>query len=260
MSFFRSAFLTFCLCIYCVVAHAQSGGFENHKFNGTKPVKKNGVYTFELQEGKCGATKYGDGRGESDCANGAYRSVVKAKRHAKVGRSYEYSFEFKVDPSFSYNGGRTPETSRIKISEWGRVKGIKNHIYEIHLDTVRGATFERKVCVPPSKLSQWNRFTLKIKWSKGNDGYLQAFCNDKLVLQRMNTQTVIPPDCGKPWKLQCKLEHQQPDADILWLVGPHMSGYGTTYRQIGKPSQFPPFPKSGVTVQARKLYFGRIRK
>jgi hypothetical protein len=264
MSCRASRLLIFCAALAVLAfaggAEAQSAKFRPHKFNGTAPVIQKGVYTFQLVEGRCSSVKYGDGRGESDCANGAYRSRVIANKQASVGQTWEYSFEFRVDPSFVYDGGKTPETSRLKIAEWGRSEGIKNHLYDIHLDSRRGATFERQPCVPASRLTQWNTFRLRVKWSASGDGYLVAECNGKVVLERVNQQTIIPPDCGKPWKLQCKLELQQPRSTIYWQVGPHLSGYGTTFAQIGKPNQFPPFPRNGVIVQARNLYAGRPRK
>lgn len=241
------------------LAHAQdhSKRFKPHKFNGSKPVLSAGVWSFELRPRGCSQRKYGDGRGESDCLNGNLRSRIAAPKHVRPGQQVEYYMEFRVAPGFRYDGGPTPAYSKLEVAEWGRTKGIKNHIYDLQLDTKRGLTFERKICIPPSKLSQWNSFRLRIKWSKSGDGYLEASCNGKVILSRGDQQTVIPPDCAAKYKLQCDPKRQVPNASIYWQVGPKLSGFGPEYAKYGFSSQFAPFPPKGVGFQARKLYAGK---
>lgn len=241
-------------------AQTNRSAFREVKWNGTKPIFSNGSHIFELRPGECGAKKYGDGRGESDCGGGRLRSQIRTKKLARVGQTVEYSFDFFVPKSFNYDGDkRYPAYSRLLIAEWKRNKGIKNHVYEILLDGVRGATFERQVCVKPSEFGKWNNFRLKIKWSAKPDGFLEAQCNGRVVLRRLNTQTVIPPDCAAEYKLQCDPSKQKPRADIIWAIGPNFSGYGRDFGQLGKPSPFAPFPKRGVKIQVRNIYYGRPR-
>lgn len=247
-------------CANAGLAQDQSRSFKPHTFNGSKPAYAAGTWSFELVPQGCSARDYGDGRGESDCYNGNLRSRVMAPKQAKPGQSLEYYMEVRVDPAFRYDGGPTPAFSKLEIAEWGRTQGIKNHIYDLQLDTVRGLTFEREVCVPPSRLSQWNSFRLRIKWSKSGDGYLEATCNGKVILSRVNQQTVIPPGCGAKYKLQCDPKLQKPDASIYWQVGPKLSGFGGEHAKYGFKSQFAPFPKDGVRLQVRNLYAGRAVK
>lgn len=248
---------TLILAAGTAAAKDQTRSFKPHKFNGSKPAYSKGVYTFTLEPRGCSARKYGDGRGESDCFNGSLRSRVKAPKNVAPGATMEYYMEFRMNPGFRYDGGRTPGYSKLEVAEWGRVEGIKNHVYDLQLDTVRGLTFERAVCVPPNRLSEWNSVRVLVKWSKTGDGFLQAICNGTPVLTRQGQQTVIPPDCAKPWKLQCEPSLQRPDARIYWQVGPKLSGHGASYRKNGFSSAFARFPPNGVQMQVRNLYAGR---
>lgn len=258
MRFFRSM-VVFAAVLIAAAAHAQdqSKRFKAHKFNGSEPSYSSGVWTFQLQPQGCSQRKYGDGRGESDCFNGNIRSRISAPKFARPGQEVEYYMEVRVASGFRYDGGPTPAWSKLEVAEWGRTKGIKNHIYDLQLDTVRGLTFERKVCVPPSKLNQWNSFRLRIRWSKAGDGYLEASCNDKVILVRRAQQTVIPPDCAARYKLQCDPKRQIPSASIYWQVGPKLSGFGADFAKFGFSSQFAPFPPKGVRLQVRRLYAGK---
>lgn len=240
-----------------VAASDMTKKFKNHKFNGTDPTYSGGVLSFDLTPDGCSPKTYGDGRGESHCSNGNIASRVMAPKQAKPGQTVEYYMEFRIDPAFRYDGGKTPAYSKLEIAEWGRTKGIKNHLYDLQLDTKRGLTFERQVCVPPKQLGQWNSFRLKIKWSPDNDGFLEATCNDKIILQRVNQQTVIPPDCAAGYKLQCDPSQQIPTASTYWQVGPKLSGYGQGFAKYGFKSQFAPFPPNGVKLEMRNLYMGK---
>lgn len=236
----------------------QTRAFKQVSWNGTDVAVSGGVATFRLDPEGCGAKTYGDGRGESDCNGGRRRSQLMAPKEVRVGQEVEYRLDLLVPASFRYDGDRGyPAYSRLSIAEWNRVKGIKNHVYEMLLDSVRGVTFERKVCFRPSEFGRWNTFSLKIRWSAAADGYLEARCNGRLVLERHSIQTVIPPDCGASYKLQCVPKLQKPGANLLWNVGPNLAGYGSDYRRMGRASPFPPFPPNGVEMQMRNLYVGR---
>jgi len=129
----------------------------------------------------------------------------------------------------------------------------------MYLDSSNGATFENKVCISPEQFGQWNSFVLQVKWSNSADGVIQVLCNGKAIYSRRGPN-VVPPDCGKPWKQQCKLEMQDLSKPILWSVGPSLKGHGITYANYGFPSPFPPFPDSGISIKMRNLYVGRLRK
>ncbi len=239
-----------------VDAKTKRSAFRDVTWNGSAPSYSKGVHTFELKPGECGAKTYGDGRGESDCGGGRLRSQIRVKKLARVGQTLEYSFEFFVPKGFTYDGDRRyPAYSRLLIAEWNRNEGIKNHIYEVLLDSVRGVTFERKTCIKPGEFGRWNSFSMRIKWTAEYDGFIEARCNDGVIIRRANTQTVIPPDCGARYKLQCEPKLQIPGADIIWAIGPNFSGYGKNFKRLGKSSPFAPFPAGGVKLQVRNIRY-----
>lgn len=236
-------------------------GFIVGRNSGVDPILKNGEVTFIMRRGDCQKRTYGDGRGESDCLNGNSRSQLNARDKQRMGRGYEYAMEIWVEPAFRYNGrgwGKVNYRSRLWIAEWQRSNTIKNHMYEMYLDSSKGAMFEDKICFSPRRFGQWNSVVMRAKWSNGADGFLQVICNGKVVYS-IKGPNVIPPGCGTAWKLQCKPELQDLKKPILWSVGPSLKGHGMNYRDFGFPSAFPPFPEGGITMKMRSLYVGRIR-
>lgn len=236
-------------------------GFQEGRNSAVAPKWRNKELTFVLRRGDCQSRTYGDGRGESDCKNGNSRSQLNSKNKQRMGNFYEYAMDIWVDPGFRYNGrgwGKVNYRSRLWIAEWQRSDTIKNHMYEIYLDSNKGATFEDKVCFPPARFGQWNSFVLRVKWSNGSDGVMQVICNGKTIYSRQGPNAV-PPGCGKPWKQQCKPELQDLGKPILWSVGPSLKGHGMNYARFGFPSPFPPFPDGGLTMKVRNLYLGRLR-
>lgn len=241
---------------------AAPAGFSEGRNSAVTPKTRGGEVTFTLTRGQCQSRPYGDGRGESDCKNGNSRSQFNAKKKQRLGQTYEYAFDLWIDPGFRYNGrgwGKVNYRSRLWIAEWQRENTIKNHMYEMYLDSRNGVTFEDKVCVPPSRFGQWNSFVLQVKWSNGPDGAMQVLCNDRVIYARKGPNAV-PPGCGEPWKQQCKPELQDLSKPILWSVGPSLKGHGMDYARFGFPSPFPPFPDSGLTMKMRNLYVGRLRR
>lgn len=237
----------------------QTARFRDVRWNGADPTLEDGVLTFSLMPRQCGEQTYGDGRGESDCNGGRVRSQVRSPASVNVGQEVEYYMEFFIPEDFSYYGDQWyPSRSRLLITEWKRDEGVKNHIYEMLLDNVRGATFEQATCITREDYGKWNSFSLRIKWSKGSDGYLVAKCNNEIILERRGDQTVIPPNCASDYKLQCNPNTQRPNASIQWNVGPNFSGYGRNYASIGKSSPFAPFPPQGIEIRVRNLYVGKI--
>lgn len=256
--------ITAFLCLAAVMPDtgiAAPTGFSEGRNSAVTPKSKGGEVIFTLSRGQCQARTYGDGRGESDCKNGNSRSQLNAKKKQRLGQTYEYAFDLWIDPGFRYNGrgwGNVNYRSRLWIAEWQRENTIKNHMYEMYLDSRNGVTFEDKVCVPPSRFGQWNSFVLQVKWSNGPDGAMQVLCNDQIIYARKGPNAV-PPGCGQPWKQQCKTELQDLSKPILWSIGPSLKGHGMDYARFGFPSPFPPFPDSGLTMKMRNLYVGRLR-
>lgn len=240
-----------------------SGKFRPTNRTATKPVFQNGTWNFDLIWNKCNPKPYVGNRSENACAGGRRTTQIHAPGEVKPGQTVRYSFEVLIPKTFVYDGDpKFPAYSRLLFAEWKRTKGKKNHLYEILLDSRRGATLEREVCFRPQDFGKWNRFELTIKWSTKADGFMEARCNERVVISRKNTQTVIPPDCGAEYKLQCNPETQLPKAPIIWVIGPNLSGYGRDFATLShRPkSPFPPFPQNGVKLQMRNLSVDRLRR
>ncbi|WP_299662593.1 hypothetical protein [uncultured Ruegeria sp.] len=257
------------LILFFLFSAGQSSGkdisrdFEIVRFSATKPDFSKGIWAFDLQSDKCNPKTYGDGRGESPCLGGRRSIQIRAPKHVKPGQKAVYSFEIFIPSDFRYDGDpRYPAFSRLFVTEWKRLKGAKNHLYEMALESHRGATFERKVCFSPKEFGKWNTFQLSINWSGKNDGYLEARCNGRVILSRINTQTLIPPDCAAEYKLQCDPARQNTKPDIMWVIGPNLYGYGKNYRELSHspPSAFPPFPPNGVKIMVRNIQVKRTRR
>lgn len=254
---FRTALiLAFTLAALPVTAAAPSG-FKEARFQGNSPTVKKGEVTFSVKPGQCSKKKYGDGRGESDCANGNIRSQITNRKHARMGTTIEYAAEIWVQPGFRYDKGNTPR-SKLTIMEWQRIDTIKNHLFMLHLDG-NGVNFENKRCFSASNFGQWVPFKMQVKWSKGNDGFLRVFCDGRQVYELLG-ENALPPACGTPAKSQCdpsKMNYRPP---VQWEVGPKLNGFGMVYAQFGLPSPFRPFRAEGLTMKMRNLYYGKIRK
>ncbi|AXI54969.1 hypothetical protein C1J05_11130 [Sulfitobacter sp. JL08] len=255
----RSLFLSTLIILLSTPLHARApNGFKEATFQGRSPAYDKGVVIFSLLPGDCSPKKYGDGRGESDCANGGIRSRINAKKHARLGQTLQYSLDIWIDPSFEFNGGKGTKRSALIILEWQRINAIKSHLYELHLDSRRGAMFEDKTCFSNKDFGKWVSFKMLVKWSAKDDGVLKVYCGDRLVYQLVG-QNAIPPGCGTTVKRQCELKYQKVDGEIQWQVGPKLGGYGTVYKQYGFSSPFRPFSQNGLKMKVKNLYFGRIK-
>jgi hypothetical protein len=262
LNMFRCAVCVLVFLLMNSYAATAQQGFKEGSNSAVRPVWKNGEVTFSIRRGDCQARLYGDERGESDCKNGNSRSQLNSRKTQRMGRTYEYAMDIWIDPRFQYNGrgwGKVNHRSRLWIAEWQRSNTIKNHMYEMYLDSRGGAKFEDKVCFSPKQFGKWNTFVFQVKWSNSADGVMRVVCNGNVVYSRTGPNA-IPPDCGQPSKQQCKLELQNLRKEVMWSVGPSLKGHGMTYARYGHPSPFPPFPESGLTMKVRNLYVGKIRK
>lgn len=227
-------------------ARANPSGFENHIFNGRNAVTRGGVTTFTILNEDCSDRDYGDGRGESNCWNGNVSSRLVAQRHIAPGNAAEYSFSFRVDPSFSYRG------NRLEVAMWQRINAVKNHMYELELNAGRGLTFEGRVCVAPDRLSSWNDFTMRVNWRSDARGTIQVICNGDVIYERTGN-VLVPEGCGSPQKPQCDPAMQRLDRSIQFQIGPLMRGYGGPPLRGSRPSAFESFQQDGITIEMRDL-------
>lgn len=258
----RSAlFLFFAMTLSSVATSAElPKGFDGATFQGRNPEFKNGTVSFTLMNGDCSKRDYGDGRGESDCKNGNLRSQIHTRGKQKLGNTYEYSMEIWIDPAFDHFSPYGQPRSPLLIAEWQRINTIKNHMYELHLDSYNGVQFEDKNCFGREGFGQWHQFRMTVKWSKRNDGFLRVTCDDKLVYELAGQQTAIPPLCGEEEKRQCVPKLQNLRQPVQWQVGPKLGGFGMEYAKYGMPSQFRKFPDGGLRMKVRSLYYGPPRK
>lgn len=231
-------------------AFAQLSGFEKHIFNGRDPKVQGSDVTFRIMNGDCSPRDYGDGRGESNCWNGNVSSRLAARRPISPGSSVEYSFAFRVDPTFSYRG------NRLEIAMWQRINTIKNHMYELELNAQRGATFEGKVCAPPSQLAAWTTFSMKVTWRSDSRGRIEVRCNGAIIYERTGN-VLVPEGCGTDRKRQCEPARQQLDRPIQFQIGPLMRGFGGPPLRGSRPSAFERFQEDGITIQVRDLKISR---
>ena len=188
------------------------------------------------------------------------RSQVQAPGATKVGQSVDYRMEFFVPKNFSYPGERSfPSGTRLLIAEWKRSEGIKNHVYEILLDSRRGATFELSLCIKPSDFGRWNSFTLRIKWSRGTDGFMEARCNGRLVLQRLNNPYRDPVNLPDPTE-QAAMRAGTADTrrSTARSAGP-ISAQPSDYGGWGSRHRLAPFPKDGIEIRVRNLEVAKLR-
>jgi hypothetical protein len=239
------------------VVEAQT--FSPHIFNGRDPVLIDGEWVMQLMPGECSAEDYGDGRGESHCTNGNVQSRLYTRNRYQEGDAVEYAFDIFVPSDFRYVETTNRERSSLEISEIQRIQTIKNHMYEMHLDSRRGLTFEERQCFGPDRFGQWNEVRIQARWSSGDDGILQVLCNGGVAYQLLGAN-LIPPGCGTDAKMQCRLELQDLSKPIQWEIGPMLRGYGGDYASVGFNSPFSPMPPSGITIRMRNLYEGRVRQ
>ncbi|MAM63768.1 hypothetical protein [Maritimibacter sp. UBA3975] len=239
------------------VASGAPNGFENHVFNGRAPVTQNGVVTLHVEEGDCSSRKYGDGRGESDCFNGNLRSRIAYRSHANLGQSLEYAFEVMVPAGLRYGGGPN-RRSLLEIAEWQRLNTIKNHIHTLHLDSVKGISFDDTRCIPPGAFGSWRSIKVQVKWAAGEDGFLQVICDGKPVIAYRG-QTAIPRDCGQPGVFQCVPDLQRVNQPVQFQLGILFRGYGERARRDGlnRAGRMP--PAGGFTIQMRNIRVSRIK-
>ncbi|MCB1461715.1 MAG: hypothetical protein KDJ90_04625 [Nitratireductor sp.] len=257
-AFVLIAFLTLMDASHAL-AEPHPAGFSNHKFNPANPVTENGVTTFHIDNHGCSDTKYGDGRGESDCYNGNVRSVLAPSRQEKLGESVEYSFDLWVDPSIDYPGyinshahGFIPDgrDTRLRIASW-EGQHLHNFLYMLKLDAFHGVRFLSKPCFPVDKLGEWNRFSMKVNWASDKKGWIKVSCNDKVVWLQEGIATNQAPECYVT--NQCEPGKKKNATRINFIPGPVLMGFGYEWKKHRKPSQFTEIQKDGITLKMRNL-------
>jgi hypothetical protein len=241
-------------------ADSLPAGFEEHKFNGpTAPSTNDGVTTFQIFDGGCSKVDYGDGRGESDCNRGNVRSTMVYEAQARIGQVKDYRFDVKIAQNFAYPGRFHAETaafipggwdSHLRIASW-EGPALHNFLYMVKVDGRNGVTFLGKQCQSPEQFGEWVSFSMKVRWSSDESGWIKVTCDDKIVYANERVATNQAPHC---WEFtnQCKEGEFRNPNRFHYILGPVMLGNGSDYG-----SNFTPIQEGGITIQMRNVEVGR---
>jgi len=243
-----------------VMAESYPAGFKTNHLNGSQtPVTKDGVTRFTIIDRECSNVDYGDGRGENDCKNGNVRSNINYARNAQIGEVLDYSFEVRVPKNLDYAGFRNsmaagflPDSwdSFLSVASWEGNR-IHNFMYELKLDTTKGLAFLGQTCQPTERFGEWVKFSMKIRWTSDDKGWIKVSCDDNLVYVAEGVATTINPHCYI--QNNCEPGIKKDPDHIIYVVGPQINGYGHEWKMMGKPSQFVGIQDGGITVEMRNL-------
>lgn len=260
----RFALFAAAIAIVLTVGHASAdphpAGLKPHKFNGpVAPVTEDGVTTFHIDNHGCSEVKYGDGRGESDCYNGNVRSTLGGLPNDRLGQSVEYRFDIQVAPGFDYRGWENWESrnhlpdrwdSRLRIASW-EGQYLHNFLYMLKLDSRRGIDFLGRTCAPADRITEWNSFSMKVRWAADERGWIKVTCNDEVIYLEEQVATNQAPHCYIT--NQCEEGvFKNPDR-INFLLGPVLAGFGHEWKKYNKPSQFTEIQPDGITIRMRNV-------
>ena len=236
-------------------------GMEPNRFNGRDPTARDGIVTFEIFDEECSDRDFGDGRGESDCLNGTVRSGL-VDRFRPIGETYEYSFDVRIDPGFAYEGFQAFHAtgfvkdgwdSRFRLAIWeGNL--LHNFIYQLVANTKNGMTFLGNQCQAPDKFGEWVRFSMSVRWTNDEKGWIKVTCDDRLIYLKENVATTTAPHCY-PENI-CEPGIPKAPKKVLFQIGALMWGNGFEWKQNGKDSAFTHIQPGGITVQMRNVVIG----
>jgi hypothetical protein len=260
--FARAAGILGLLCLSMSVSAAEElpSQFRLNSLNGsTTPVVEDGVITFNIKYAECSDVDYGDGRGESDCRNGNVRSNLEPKDEQRIGQTVEYAFDLWIDPSLEYKGyanemavGMLPNSwdSRLRVAHWeGNM--VKGFIYKLNLDATNGVTFLGNVCQTPSDFGKWVRFSMKVKWTADERGWVRVACDGRTIFADEGIATDQNPHCYIRNDCDPDRPGRHPSR-ISFVPGVTYMGYGFEWKEHGYP-QFWPIPEGGITVKMQNL-------
>ena len=219
------------------------------------PRSEGGITYFHIYDRGCSSTDYGDGRGESDCKNGASRSSLHLDRGIPIGSTASYSFDIWITPKLAYEGyyqllSPTGMDSRLNLAIWEGNK-LHNFIYALKASKTSGITFLANQCQDPKDFGKWMRFEMKIKWTNDDTGHIIVSCDDKIVYEKKNIITTINPQCYKA--NQCEPGVKKQPTVTYFMIGALMAGLGPDYRKLGHDSPFIEIQKDGIEVRIKNL-------
>ena len=244
-----------------LAADGHPAGFSNHKFNppGHDPITTDGVTRFHVNDGICSDVKYGDGRGETDCKNGSVRSILAHRGASKVGKSIEYRFDIRIDPSISLEPYKNIAAtkyiengtdSHLRLASW-EGEFLHNFYFALKADSKRGITFLGETCQAAADLGQWVSFTLAVSWTGDERGWIRVTCNDALVYAREDTATNQAPHCYE--SNQCLPGEYRNPKTVFFALGPVVQGNGQDWEETGKSALFNEIQNEGIKVEMRNV-------
>jgi hypothetical protein len=253
--------LSFLAFFGLAVADPLPSQFRAHQFNGsTPPIAEDGITTFNIRFGECSDVDYGDGRGETDCRNGNVRSNLSPRDEQRIGQSYEYAFDVWIDPSLEYEGyynemaeGLLPEAwdTRLRVAHWEGSSMVKGFLYKLNLDKKKGLTFLGNQCQPPEAFGTWVSFSLKVRWTADDRGWIRVMCDGRTIYADEGIATDQNPHCYI--RNDCDPDRQgRHPSRITFIPGVTLMGYGFEWKEHGYP-QFWDIPEPGITVKMRNL-------
>ena len=248
------------LAIGSVQAEPLPKGFKADSYNGSvAPVTEGGVTTFTIFYGECSDKTYEDDRGESDCLNGNVRSAMGQSGDIKVGNAVEYRFDFQIDPGFAYPGYQNPHAvgfhpdgwdSRLRIASWeGEL--LHNVIYLLKVDAKHGVNFLARTCQSPDKFGEWVSFSMKVRWTADQKGWIKVSCDDRVIYADEGIATDQAPHCLIT--NVCEPDIVKHPREIHLTLGPVHAGFGYEWKKHGKATPFTEIQEDGITVRMRNV-------
>jgi hypothetical protein len=235
-------------------------GFIAHKFNGSRmPITEDGITTFQIFHEECSSVDFGDGRGESDCINGTVRSALVRPIWEPMGQVLDYRFDFRIDPAFAYPGfsntwalGYLKDSwdSRLRLAIWEGPL-LHNFLYQLIADTKNGVTFLGNECQSPAQIGEWVSFSMKVRWSGDEKGWIRVSCNDRVIYAQEDVATNQAPHCYVT--NICETGIKKDPKSVMMQIGALMWGNGLEWKQNGRDSAFTKIQPDGITVQMRNV-------
>ena len=121
-------------------------------------------------------------------APGDSRSALRAGKEWRVGHTYLFGFDVRLDRKSLGN-------EKVALSHLFRKGDPATEIVSVLLDADRGVTVMGRTCVAPTDLGNWHRVEMRIRLSNNDTGFLEVFCDRKPIWARTKIRTTFPPVC-----------------------------------------------------------------
>lgn len=218
-------------------------------------------FVSQIFDRECVSVDYGDGRGESDCSNGNVGSAVETKKLFNINSIIKISFDFWIQPNLDVQPVRMytergpftsdPFHSHLIMFELERTHSIKNHVYDLDVDSLRGVTFLDKNCIKPSAFGAWHSFEFDLVYTDKKSGSLTVKCDGATIYERSNFNSALNPFCYEANGCAPKYD-QLYNEPMRMELGAQMRGNGWNAEQLGRPT-FNKIQGDGIMIRYRDL-------